>query len=45
MIAYMLYHGDAWKAESVSLEWVKGDAMRFHGSRYARDVFVLPRNV
>jgi hypothetical protein len=45
MICYMLYHGDVWKAESMSLAWVKGDAMWFHGSRHARDVFILPRNI
>lgn len=42
MTVYRLYHGDAWKAESESLAWLKGTAMRFHGSRLARDVFIVP---
>ena len=45
MTAYMLFHGDEWKAESESLEWIKESAMRFHVSRFARDVFILPRKV
>ena len=45
MTAYMLFHGGEWKAESESLEWIKESAMRFHGSRLARDVFILPRAI
>ena len=41
MIVYRLYHGATWKAESESLAWIKDSAMRFHGSRLARDVFII----
>ena len=42
MTVYRLYHGATWKAESESLAWIQDSAMRFHGSRLARDVFIVP---
>ena len=42
MTVYRLYHSATWKAESESLAWIKDSAMQFHGSRLARDVFIVP---
>lgn len=44
-MAFILYHGAAWKAESESIAWLKDCAMTFHASHIARDVFILPRGL
>ena len=45
MTAFTLYHGKVMKSDSTSLYWIKESAMVFHGSKLARDVFILPRKV
>jgi hypothetical protein len=45
MTAYSLYHGEFWITDSVNFDWIKNNAMPFHKSRYAKDVFILPRNI
>ena len=42
MIGFTLYHGGTWKADSLSLNWIRFNAKTFHKSHYADDVFVLP---
>lgn len=42
MTGYALYHGDKLKADSLNLDWIKSEAMRFHGSKFADRVFILP---
>lgn len=42
MTGYALYHGGTLKADSLSLNWIKGEAMKFHGSRFEGQVFILP---
>jgi hypothetical protein len=41
-IGYTLFHGSQLMADSMSLAWIKADAMSFHDSKYAKDVFILP---
>jgi hypothetical protein len=45
MTAYNLFHGEFWITDSVNLDWIKNNAMPFHKSHYAKDVFILPRNI
>lgn len=42
MTGYALYHGDTLKADSTSLKWLREQAMPFHRSQRADDVFILP---
>lgn len=42
MTGYALYHGGRLKADSTSLKWLRNEAMKFHGSKWCDDFFVLP---
>lgn len=42
MTGYALYHGRDWKADTLNLEWLRTEAMPFHRSDRASDVFILP---